>query len=50
MKKLINLLLVAALVIMMLAGSVSAMAEEGVTTTSIGTYTVDNPYHLVFLF
>ena len=48
MKKLINLLLVAALAIAMLAGGVSAVAEEGVTTTSIGTYTVDNPYHLIF--
>ena len=48
MKKLINLLLVAALAIAMLTGGVSAVAEEGVTTTSIGTYTVDNPYHLIF--
>jgi len=27
-----------------------AASEEGVTTTSVGTYTIDNPYHLIFEF
>lgn len=54
-KKLISRLLVAAITAGTIAGYgntgsivAGAASEEGVTTTSIGTYTVDNPYHLVF--
>lgn len=54
-KKLISRLLVTAITAGTIAGYgntgsivAGAASEEGVTTTSIGTYTVDNPYHLVF--
>jgi putative aldouronate transport system substrate-binding protein len=31
-------------------GTSGAVTEDGTTTTSYGTYTADNPYHLVFSF